>query len=227
MVRTGQEQDYARHSFFVVLLRLGQITLLRDPHSNCEDRVLQNHCEQHKCNVIREIHENLDTPTSILGKMFHNIFASRKQNPQHPQVPCFLQNCHIPEISSGTQIGMMSFLSSTALMFIGRKCLVTEHAILLHWAANVLIFMGKRAMLILFYTRIVKRSSVYLQAKGSNVFFTGIAILTLLEKVCFAVRKLHCFGSFRSHLGAVYFFDTGIVKRSSAKQNQCSGTEKR
>ena len=69
-----------------------------------------------------------------------------------------------------------------ALMFIGRHCLVTEHPISLQslnifhasqtvckrLAANALIFMGKRAFLILFHTGFVKRSSVSFARKKNH-----------------------------------------------------------
>ena len=73
-------------------------------------------------------------------------------------------------------------------------------------AANVPILMGQTCDIDMFNSWFVKRSCVnFARHKKQCNFYTGIAILTLLEKVCFAVQKLRCFGYFRPHLGAAYF----------------------
>ena len=58
-------------------------------------------------------------------------------------------------------------------------------------AANVLIFMGKSAMLMRFYTGFVKRSSVNF-ARRCNLY-TGIAIFTLLEKYVLSCKNCTVF----------------------------------
>ena len=47
-------------------------------------------------------------------------------------------------------------------------------------------------------------------------FQTGSAIFTLLEKVAFAVQKLHCLDFFRPHLGAVYLLRWGCYDEGTA-----------
>ena len=85
-------------------------------------------------------------------------------------------------------------------------------------AANVLIFKGKRAMLILFYTGFVKRSSVFFaRQKKSSAFFTK-------KSMCCSAKITLPLSFFGSILEQCIFY-TGLVKRSSAKQNGCCGDE--
>ena len=81
-------------------------------------------------------------------------------------------------------------------------------------AANVLIFTGKRAMLILFYTGFATRCSVvFARQKMQCNFYTAMAIFTKPEKVCCALQKSHCFDYFRPHLGAVFFLHWNCKKK--------------
>ena len=44
------------------------------------------------------------------------------------------------------------------------------------------------------------------------------------QKVCFAVQNLHCFGYFRPHFGAVFFYVLELLNEAVQKQNGCSGS---
>ena len=49
------------------------------------------------------------------------------------------------------------------------------------------------------------------------------AIFTLVEKYVLQCKKMHCFGYFRPHLGAVYFLHWNCKTMQCKKQNGCSG----
>ena len=91
-------------------------------------------------------------------------------------------------------------------------------------AANVLILMGKRAILF-FYPGFVKikRSSVIFARQKKQCFFT----LELQFLLCWRKYVLQCKGCtvlvIFGRILELCILYTGIVKRSSAKQNGCSG----
>ena len=73
----------------------------------------------------------------------------------------------------------------------------------------------------------VKKTFLFLQCFESVHyrcnFYTGIAIFTLLEQICFAVQKLQCLGDVRPHLGAVNFFTLKLPNEAAQNRTDVLG----